>query len=591
MDRLPDTHSIDRLEPVIQAFATAGRQRWRSILTDVSELERLSAVQAELEYMDGVTRDANAVRDAIESAVERAIQRIADPFSDAARAHFGYGNDEKLQGERFALAAPHLGFKSARWYDGERSESPYFGIKPRDYIIRLVTYALAGAEDPIACVDAERRRGGGASAPETSAQSFVDDEHAARSTTSDAGDHGSAQRPRRRRWPRRSLGWMVAGAGVASAIVVVAAVLATISGPNRSPSKAKRNVTGQPIASQAAMTSSPTYQLAAGLRGVNRSYEKHWDTRIRADVTDRLRFALTLANRAAKQSPELLAWVHLDGDPGIPHGRRVGVVLARPDGSILLRSPSLHIRGWSQDNSPFVFGPDTASISDVSGRVIRKVALSGAPGTAPRELRALPPGLGPWAIRIGRLTPHQQVVVQVDAMWNSFPPGPEGFGGATPLFRVDTTPKQEWRSSGGVHVGDQVEILLLLDNQSFQERFAHVRVGVQPRRHGQFLRLTLFGTLQGTPEQKIGSATINSSDGRPISLIPQPSSTKLIVPRPGPKGRSDPCYKGGHDSSLDDGITLGGIDIGFFGGYTLHAGCGGTEFNRQIRLRATVIAR
>ena len=566
-----------RVEPAIQAIAYWGIRKWPQADIDRSAFLSITSIAEDVSRAvdSGAQRD-DALTDRVNTAIETAINELPSPFRAAAHDHFGFESDNAagIKVRRGKAAGHFPGSQSEDWY--RKTKKVYFsGLTAEDYLPKLVAAVLAGAEQPRAFV--AKREGVPQAEDEVS-----DVEPDAPSEDVIADPPQPAPPRRRRRWP------MAAGTVAVAVLVVVAA---TRDHPRGRPSEATQAATGQPIAARNTMTSSPRYQLAAGLRGVNRSYEKRWGTRIRADVTDRLRFALTLANRAAKQSPELVAWVHLDGDPGIPHGRRVGVVLARPDGSILLRSPPLHIRGWSQDNSPFVFGPDTASISDPSGQLVRKVSLSGSPGTAPRELPALPPGLGPWAIRIGRLAPHQQVVVQVDAMWNSFPPGPEGFGGATPLFRVDTTPKQEWRSSGGVRVGDQVEILLLLDNQSFQERFAHVRVAVQPRRHGQFLRLTLFGTLQGTPEQKIGSATINSSDGRPISLIPQPSSTKLLVPKPGAKGRSDPCYKGGHDSSLDDGITLGGIDIGFFGGYTLHAGCGGTEFNRQIRLRATVIAR
>ena len=135
----------------MRAFAKAGRQRWRQQLTDIRELEDLPVVQEALEeFGPDVVPDANTRRDAIDAAIERAIARLPFPFSSAALEHFGIANNETAQAHRFKEAAAQLGVTTARWYDKNVYDAPYNGLKPREYVIRLVTYALVGVDDPVA---------------------------------------------------------------------------------------------------------------------------------------------------------------------------------------------------------------------------------------------------------------------------------------------------------------------------------------------------------------------------------------------------------------------------------------------------------
>jgi hypothetical protein len=155
-----DIDTVARLEPVMRALAKAGRQRWRRQLVDVRELEALPAVQELLvAFGSDVNPDPDARRDAIDVAVENAAGRLPAPFSSAALEHFGIANDDVAQDRRFELAATELGMTTARWYDKPVHEPPYAGLKPRDYVIRLVTYALVGIDDPVAHLNAARLTG------------------------------------------------------------------------------------------------------------------------------------------------------------------------------------------------------------------------------------------------------------------------------------------------------------------------------------------------------------------------------------------------------------------------------------------------
>jgi hypothetical protein len=146
-----DSQTFDRIQPVIAAFAAAGRREWRDGRVDVQPLVDLVAVREQLDALDGTARASPDARaNAIEAAIEAAINTLPDPFRTAALDHFAFTDDKptpRTKGERERLAAKSFS-KGDRWY--RKPTSRYYDLSPQDYVIALVAAALCGVADPVA---------------------------------------------------------------------------------------------------------------------------------------------------------------------------------------------------------------------------------------------------------------------------------------------------------------------------------------------------------------------------------------------------------------------------------------------------------
>jgi hypothetical protein len=351
---------------------------------------------------------------------------------------------------------------------------------------------------------------------------------------------------------------------------------------------------GSPVAESDEMAVNRPNNLAAGLRVANRSYDNRWGTRIRADPTDRLSFALTLENRAPVTSYPLVVWT----EHSKSIDQRVRLVLAHADGTELFATPWVHVKGWSNQFEAFhvrgVPGRPRGRMLDEAGELVRAIPypLSGG-NVIPERLRPqFDRGLDDLAL--GRLESGQRVVVRFDGAWDL--PYDAEFGTYPPSFHVAGTDKSAWLTTGSVKPGDRVTISILLDNQGSRESSGFVRVDFVPRKRGRYLRMRVLGSLWDD-EMLIGTATINSSDGRPIEIVPEPGSTVLRGYRPGDWVYEEGCaFKSGRSRPknvrrLEDGIAFGGVEIGSFGGFTPHGECAGIEFNEQIRFSARILAK
>lgn len=363
----------------------------------------------------------------------------------------------------------------------------------------------------------------------------------------------------------------------------------SVSGPDR-PSTG-----GRAEAASEEMATNTRYNLSAGLRVANRSYDDRWATHIRADPTDRLALALTLENKAPVTSYPLVLWTNYEQDPEAVGDYRVRLLVAAANGAVLLNSPWVYFHPWTNQVEDFQIetgGRTRARVSDPDGDLLRTVR--GETGTSsyvtPVELRS---PYQRWADRlpVGPLASGQRVLVEFGAGW-SFPSKAE-FGTTTPTFGIEGRTDSDTLNTGSVRVGDLVTFTTLLDNQGTVAFTGHLRVAFQPRRRGRYILMRLYGSLwEG--EALIGTATINSADGRPIALIPQPGSTEVWSHPPGPWIREPDCPVSSAPIKkrvLEDGITLGGVDIGDFGGFTPHGNCAGVEFNEQLHFKATVVPR
>lgn len=393
------------------------------------------------------------------------------------------------------------------------------------------------------------------------------------------------------RWTRYAI-----GGGIVAAVV---AILLALTFTQESGEGGELGPRGRAEAVAGEMSTSPEANLAAGLRVANRTLGDHWATHIRADPTDRLAFALTLENKAPVRSYPLVAWTQHENDPEVPYGHRVRLLIAKPSGEVLVETPWVHARAWSNQFGAFyVVTRERAGngvVRSASGEVLRTLkAESGtSPYRFPDELwGASELGLGLDSLPIGRLESGERVLVEFVASWdisNDY----EGFGGYDPAFEVNGSSAPEPVNIGSVRVGDRLTFFVLLDNQGNLSIPSRVRVDFRPRKGSRYIEVRTVG-IQYDREQLIGTATVNSGDGRPISLFAVPNSTELLSHPLGSWVYAPDCPtdEAPTDSRrLEDGIAFGGVEIGEFGGFTPHSNCAGIEFNKQLRFEAVVRPR
>lgn len=388
--------------------------------------------------------------------------------------------------------------------------------------------------------------------------------------------------------------WMRYAIAGAAAAAVVAALLWLAPGQEDGEA-GESGPSGRAEAVAGEMSTSPENNLTAGLRVANRTLGDRWATDIRADPTDRLAFALTLENKAPVRSYPLVAWTQHEKDAEVIYGHRVRLVIAKPSGEVLMETPWVHTRAWTNQFDRFyVVIRERAGMGVVrspSGDVLRTLRRdTGAnPYRIPDELLGTSElDLGLDSLPIGRLGSGERVMVEFIASWD-VSEAYEGFGGVDPTFEVNDS--SETLNIDSVRVGDRLTFFILLDNQGNASRPSLVQVDFLPRKGGRYLEMRSVG-IQFEREQLIGTATINSASGRPIWLRVVPNSTELLSHPLGSWVYDPACpvSEAPTDSrKLEDGIALGGVDIGEFGGFTPHGSCAGVEFNMQLRFEAVVM--
>jgi hypothetical protein len=157
-----DSQLAEQIKPKIAALAAKGRRSWEPIEIDFALLTSVRLVRNRLAGLDAAARDnPDAELDAIGGALEAAIQSLPNPYRSAALEHFGFTDqrpDKPLQGAREKRAAEKFG-KGDGWY--RKPNAKYFGMKPGEYVIALITCAFCGIANPIdyiarrECADAE----------------------------------------------------------------------------------------------------------------------------------------------------------------------------------------------------------------------------------------------------------------------------------------------------------------------------------------------------------------------------------------------------------------------------------------------------
>jgi hypothetical protein len=401
------------------------------------------------------------------------------------------------------------------------------------------------------------------------------------------------RRPLRPRWARNAVAGVMA---VATITIFLSLVLDREGGEG-----AELGPSGRAGAVAGEMSTSAEYNLAAGLRIANRTLGDRWATDVKGDPTDRLAFALTLENRAPVESYPLVAWTQHENEPEVPYAHQVRLLIATPSGEVLMETPWVRVRGWTNQFGAFyVMTRERAGrgvVRSASGDVLRTLRFeTGAiPYRTPDELWGQSElELGVDGLPLGRLESGERVMVEFVASWevsNDF--DSEKFGNLDPTFEANGSSAMEPLDIGSAQAGDRLTFYVLLDNQGNYPTPSRIRVDFRPRKGGRYIEMRTFA-IQYDRQQMIGTTTINSGDGRPISLRPVRNSTQLLSHPLGSWVYHPDCplEEAPTDSRrLEEGIALGGVDIGEFGGFTPHGNCAGIEFNKQLRFEAVVMPR
>ncbi len=324
-----------------------------------------------------------------------------------------------------------------------------------------------------------------------------------------------------------------------------------------------------------------TARLSASLKAINHSYDPHWGTSIRADPTDQLTFQLDVANRGDTSSRPLAAWIETAQASDVPYAWKVRLDLANQDGAILTQSPWVTTRGWTNQFA-FLLVSQMQRVQVLREPGDHRVGQAAVDGygsyRSPVSIRdQIPPG----ELTIGKVSAHENIRLRFDAFWK---PGgaPPGFGTIPPRFVVLPKPDSQIAQTGAAKPGDTLFVVITLDNQGTFAGFGHIRVVIRPHDANRYVNLSALGTLLGKT-QLLGTATINSGDGTPITVSPIPGTTFISGSRN--RGRCEP-----HSPRrlLPDGIAYGGVDIGVFGGFIPHSNCFGMQFDRYVYFRASV---
>lgn len=338
--------------------------------------------------------------------------------------------------------------------------------------------------------------------------------------------------------------------------------------------------------------------LVVSLRAVNKTLDEDWGEQIRADPGDEVVTELTIRNRLPYDTPALVGWLddsggrtesEYAGSPIAGPYSRLRVLLADPLGNEWGYTRDLVIRNWTNqvDRLDLPFPADVTRRDPAKGKTL----------TAPTiDARKLPPSLEGYAslaehtssgitgidsIAIGPIRAGRSLVVRWPIkleLAHAYT-----FGTFPPVFGDPKDSANSYLSRGSARPGQRIRVAVLLDNLMNREAQATVWVRTRAARDGRVVRLTAYGRVYDRPT-KIGTMTVSSATGTPITLEVVPGTTELR--------KLDPptCKQGGNvkKSRMPDGIADGGVDIGPFGGFTPHSRCAGTEFNQKLYFEAVV---
>jgi hypothetical protein len=327
----------------------------------------------------------------------------------------------------------------------------------------------------------------------------------------------------------------------------------------------------------------PHLTLTGSLLAYDGAAERRWSTAIEADVTDPLRFHLTLRNNSPQPTGLLdVEPLYLEPtDQAAGLSWTVWVAVGPPEEETPL--PGVSAELTPQEGSLGFLNFDPATFKVQRPGQVGWAPLYAAP-SAPSKFES-PYGnvrAGTAAV-LGSLAPHEKQLVSFTASSrNSL-----GIAQSDPfeggdIMRYRSSATSRFQQIGAASPGENLLFRILIDTPDGSPLSPVIRVAINPRIVQHSVTLTAFASVRNGAPQKLGTALVNAVDTPMISLSVVPGSARLRGYPP------DTCAHFRDLGPLPDGIAEGGIEIGSVGGFRPRDPCKGDEFTREVQFAVHV---
>jgi hypothetical protein len=292
---------------------------------------------------------------------------------------------------------------------------------------------------------------------------------------------------------------------------------------------------------------------------------------IRSDATDPIRFTLQIRNLSASPTANLdlllicPGYRTCDGAPIIAGFVQDGRRWTRP------------VLGARVNITPYsAFGKFSIGLVEASDSSSKLRTMFDPPYSA---YVLLPKDYALAAVfPLGVLPPRDVATIVMRGTFAT--PTGSGLGGG-PVIVVKPASGGKYDSAGVAAPGDQLTFSIRLNNTGFQPMQVHLRVGIAPRHPSDMVTVAAIVPGSSYPGGILGTATVRSEIGRPISLSVVSGTTEYFATR-------SACSKQQVLMHLADGIETHGLLVGAVGGFVPFDPCHGSEFTRFVNFEAMV---
>lgn len=323
------------------------------------------------------------------------------------------------------------------------------------------------------------------------------------------------------------------------------------------------------------------YGVQAALEVKNLTFRNRWGTTIEADGYDDLLFRILLRNSNASATPPRVARLYVSqSDEGGGGTRDIGLSSGLGvDGPF---TPGPHVNVIPQSNGLYRFRAGSLRYGEPARTTRYGEPTYTTPIVEPlRWPRTRPPEEENTGEEypIPSLPAHGEMELSFNGSYN-IPADSQLEGGDVVRITNPRGPDKGYVTTASAVPGDTLIVWAILTDSEFRAVDVRTRVRIGSQEKGTVDRVTLYASEDRGRFQNLGYATVNSSNGAPITLKVQPGTTELI-------DHGTKCSKEKKEP-LPDGIAESGIDIGVVGGWVARDRCHGSEFDRYVLFKAEV---
>jgi hypothetical protein len=389
-----------------------------------------------------------------------------------------------------------------------------------------------------------------------------------------AQDLNSAAAFPRRPFRRPGKAWTAALAGLSVAVLIV--VVSALDSGTQKRRVPEAPATGTLVTVPSAAGTGAPSKLSTSLAVEDRLHGHGFGTAIESDASDRLDFKLRIRNVSSTPTANLdLILLLCPVGVKCSDYKDASVVIAGFVEDGVLSYPALGPRVTIMPYSAFgnFSGDPVAEVFDNRG------LPAGLLMSAASAKVKVPDGYTvAAALALGTLRPNQTKNVDATGTF-AIPTSSELGGGSIIVFRPASG--GTYAPGGVAAAGDRLRFSIMLNNSGFRARRVHLRVAIKPDHPASVVTLSAIVPEPGVPGGVLGTATVTSETGRPISLSVVPGTTDYY------QGKTQ-CSKARLLVHLTNGIEHGGLVIGDVGGFVPFDSCHGSEFTRFVNFDVDV---